>query len=388
MALKVKDVLQLQSLQGMKLVAGKKGLDRVVCSAGIADYEFAPDIEYHNDSPFDKESFVISSLLFAHNDEGRILEAVKMLYEMGTAAFAYKDIIYGQLPQEVVRFANEKGYPIFAFGQNVYFENIIYEIMDAVQQEDTLILAEQNILKMIERQLPKEEVNQISKSISLFFKEYAMAVYVRPPQDGEKLDVRRILRSFYLNKSLKNKCMLCRYRKGLFLILTSDFAEPEKFEVILREAMESLAIDEGSVWLCRSNVYRPYEELDRCLREGWHTYAASIIDGRAYDSYKQIGVLRYLVPLAGSYSMGQFADELLSPLLDKEEFLHTCLTFVRNKGDLAATAQDCACHPNTIRYRLSKVRELTGLVDKTEAEFYAELSSAVRIYLLREQAGL
>lgn len=33
MALKVKDVLQLQSLQGMKLVAGKKGLDRVVCSA-------------------------------------------------------------------------------------------------------------------------------------------------------------------------------------------------------------------------------------------------------------------------------------------------------------------------------------------------------------------
>ena len=120
MALKVKDVLQLQSLQGMKLVAGKKGLDRVVCSAGIADYEFAPDIEYHNDSPFDKESFVISSLLFAHNDEGRILEAVKMLYEMGTSAFAYKDIIYGQLPQEVVRFANEKGYPIFAFGPVSY----------------------------------------------------------------------------------------------------------------------------------------------------------------------------------------------------------------------------------------------------------------------------
>ena len=337
---------------------------------------------------FDKESFVISSLLFAHNDEGRILEAVKMLYEMGTAAFAYKDIIYGQLPQEVVRFANEKDTPSFAFGQNVYFENIIYEIMDAVQQGGYFDPggAEHSEDDRAPAAEGRGESDQ-QKHLSVF-KEYAMAVYVRPPQDGEKLDVRRILRSFYLNKSLKNKCMLCRYRKGLFLILTSDFAEPEKFEVILREAMESLAIDEGSVWLCRSNVYRPYEELDRCLREGWHTYAASIIDGRAYDSYRQIGVLRYLVPLAGSYSMGQFADELLSPLLDKEEFLHTCLTFVRNKGDLAATAQDCACHPNTIRYRLSKVRELTGLVDKTEAEFYAELSSAVRIYLLREQAGL
>ena len=84
---------------------------------------------------------------------------------MGTSAFAYKDIIYGQLPQEVVKFSNDKNFPIFAFGQNVYFENIIYEIMDAVQQEDTLILAEQNILKMIEYQLPKEEVTSISKSI-------------------------------------------------------------------------------------------------------------------------------------------------------------------------------------------------------------------------------
>lgn len=388
MALKVKDVLQLQSLQGMKLVAGKKGLDRVVCSAGIADYEFAMDIEYHNDNPFDKDSFVISSLLFAKNDAERIMEAVKILYEMGTSAFAYKNIIYGELPEEVIRFANEKGYPVFTFGQNVYFENIIYEIMDAVQQEDMMLLAEQNIMKMIEHQLPKEEVNQISKSISLFFKEYAMAVYVSPPLKGEKLDVRRILRSFYLNKSLKNKCMLCRYRKGLFMILTSDLSEDEKFEVILKEVMDSLSIEEEKVWVCRSNVHRPYDELDRCLREGWHTYAASVIDGKLYAGYDQIGVFRYLVPLAASQAMGQFAEELLAPLLDKEEFMHTCLNFVHNKGDLAATAQDCACHPNTIRYRLSKVRELTGLTEKTEAEFYAELSAALRIHLLREQAGL
>ena len=236
MALKVKDILQLQSLQGMKLVSGERGLERAVCSAGIADYEFASEIEYDNDMPFDKDSFIISSLLFAKNDEKKIMEAVRKLYEMGTSAFAYKDIIYGQLPQEVVKFSNDKNFPIFAFGQNVYFENIIYEIMDAVQQEDTLILAEQNILKMIEYQLPKEEVTSISKSISLFFKEYAMAVYVSPPPDGEKLDVRRILRSFYLNKGLKSKCILCRYRKGLFMILTSAFSQPEKFEVILNEA--------------------------------------------------------------------------------------------------------------------------------------------------------
>ena len=50
MALKVKELLQLQSLQGFKLVSGDKGLDKAVCSAGIADYEFAPDVNYHNDN--------------------------------------------------------------------------------------------------------------------------------------------------------------------------------------------------------------------------------------------------------------------------------------------------------------------------------------------------
>ncbi len=104
MALKVKELLQLQSLQGFKLVSGDKGLDKAVCSAGIADYEFAPDVNYHNDNAFDKDSFVISSLLFAQNDSSRILDAVRNLYELGISAFAYKSVIYNELPAESPRF--------------------------------------------------------------------------------------------------------------------------------------------------------------------------------------------------------------------------------------------------------------------------------------------
>lgn len=388
MALQVKDVLQLSSLSGVKLISGAKGLEREVSSAGIADYEFVPDIEYHNDIPFEKESFVISSLLFAQNEPQRIMEAVKMLYRMGTSAFAYKTIIYEQLPKEVLDFSNEKNFPIFSIGQDVYFENIIYEIMDAVQREDNLILTEQNLLKMIENQATKEEVNRIGKSISLFFKEYTMVVYVSSRTAEQNFDVPRILHSFYLNKRLKNKCMLCRYRNGLFLILTSNFAAADKFEILLREVMESLSVEAERVWICRSRVHRPYDELDRCLRESWHTYVASSIDHTAYGCYEKIGSFRYLAPLADDDAPGCFANDLLSGILDKEEFFNTCLLYVQDKGDVSATARDCACHPNTIRYRLAKIKEMTGLEQETDAEFYAEISAAVRIYLLRSQAGL
>ena len=126
MALKVKDLLHLQSLQGLKLLSGERGLDRAVCSVGILDYEFARGVDYYNEAPFERDSFVISSLLFAQADSSRILAAVRTLYDMGIAAFAFKSVIFDTLPQEVLDFSNEKAFPIFVFGLERYFENIVY----------------------------------------------------------------------------------------------------------------------------------------------------------------------------------------------------------------------------------------------------------------------
>lgn len=388
MALKVKDLLELQSLQGLELVSGEKGMERLVYSAGIADYEFAPEVNYHNDNAFEKESFVISSLLFAQNDSKRILDAVQNLYNMGISAFAYKKVIYDELPEEVIAFSNKMNLPIFSFGPERYFENIIYEIMEAVQREDTQLLAEENIKKMIENELAKDEVTRISKSISLLFKKNAMAAYIKSFAKGSKLDMPRIFRNFYLNKSLKNKAMLCRYNKGLFIILTSDYEEEEKFELILGEAMESLSIDREKVYVARGNIYRPYEELDRCLREAYQTFAASATDNKDYGQFNEIGSFKYLIPLKDSYALNEFSEGILQPILDKEEYLNTVITLVINNGDITSTALECNCHQNTIRYRLSKVRELIGASGKTEFEFYNELSTAVRIYLLKKQAAL
>lgn len=387
MALKVKELLQLQSLQNFKLVSGEKGLERIVCSAGIADYEFAPEVEYKNDAAFDKESFVISSLLFAQNDPDRIFDAVKKLYDLGTSAFAFKNIIFKELPEKVIEFSNEKGYPIFSFGEQLYFENIIYEIMEAVQREDTEILTEQNIKKMIEHQLRREEVSAISKGVSLLFKQNAMAVYISPKKGEPDLDISRLFRSFYLNKSLKNKSILCHYDRGIFIILTGVHEDRHSFDIILQEAMDNLSINPEGVYLSKSNVYHPYEELDRCLRESYHTYVASMVNDKEYSNYDAIGSFKYLIPLKDDLSMGQYADSLLLPLLDREEFFNTVSTLAANNGDIAMTASDCNCHQNTIRYRLAKVKELIGANEKTEFEFYNELSTAVRIHLLKKQAG-
>ncbi|MCI8609896.1 MAG: PucR family transcriptional regulator [Firmicutes bacterium] len=389
MALKLKDLLQLNSMRGMKILAGEGGLDRIVCSAGIADYEFARGVVYDNEQPFEPSSFIISSLLFAQNDETQILDAIKTLWEMGTSGFAFKNVIFDAAPQEVIDFCNEKDYPLFVFGKEPYFEDIIFGITEAVQQDDTLILTEEKLTKMIENKLSKYEVEEISKSVSFMFKRFAMAAYLAPPAGGETgLDLARVFRNYYLNRNIRNKIMLCRYGKGIFIIMTGALEKEESFELILTETLENLAIDRNLVLVCRSGMHNPFERLDRCIRESYHTYVASIsVEGRAYGAYQNIGIFRYLIPLKNHYALEQFSESVMRPFLNREELLQTVISFVVCNGDIGATATACNCHANTVRYRLSKVRELLGQEGATEQAFYEELSVAVRIYLLNRTIG-
>ena len=153
MALTIKDILQLQSLQGFQLISGHKGLSRYVTSAGILDYETCPDIDYPREAAFEKDSVVLSSLLFANGRPELILPAVEQLYSSGVSGFAYKTVIYSSLPEEVTRFSEEHDFPIFCFGKVTYFENIIFEVMNAVLSDDTNLLTEITIKKMIENDL-------------------------------------------------------------------------------------------------------------------------------------------------------------------------------------------------------------------------------------------
>lgn len=105
------------------------------------------------------------------------------------------------------------------------------------------------------------------KGLSLLFKEYSRGIYVSPKKD-HPLELERLFHSYYLNKSLRQKAMLCRYEKGLFLLLTSSRNSKDAFALIEKEVLEGLGLSEENSVISRSR-------LDRCLRESWQTYVAA-----------------------------------------------------------------------------------------------------------------
>ena len=232
MALTVKDILALPALKAFSLIAGEKGLERDIITAGIVDYEFVEGIDYNLDNAFEKDSLVISSLLFAKDNPDLILPAVKQLIDAGVSAFAYKSIIYDRLPDEVISYAEKNNFPIFSYKEGTWFENIIFEVMAAVESDDTRHLSQLNIEKLIRNTATQGEIESIRRGISLLLNRSVSAAYIKNPS----LDAARAFRSFYMSKNLREKMIVAKYDGGLFVLITTGIETPAAHRVILDEA--------------------------------------------------------------------------------------------------------------------------------------------------------
>lgn len=412
MALNVRDILELPSGQKMNLLAGSGGLGRPVTSVEIADYEFAPDVglapgeEPDPEVELEPASFIITSFLFAKDDPSLILTAVEALIRMGMAGLAYKKVIYDELPPEVLQLAEDNDFPLLSFDRNVWFENIIFDIMYAVQFDDKVYLSEEKIRAMLEGTMNRSELDIILKGISLKLRPCVAAAYVGSAggngtagadgsagidgSAGADFDAGRALRSFYLSKGLRDKALMVRYGDGLFVITTSPLDDLASHRLILRQAMEAAGIA-GAVCPALSEVH-PAAQLDEAFRESWRCHAAMRAEqgirqkgGRSdsaapsFDHYSESGIYRVLLAASGLPETPAFAESILGPLQENPDLAETAFAYVAAGGEIGRAAELLCCHANTVRYRLGRIRELTGLGGCTDAELFLQLRLAAAI---------
>jgi PucR family transcriptional regulator, purine catabolism regulatory protein len=89
---------------------------------------------------------------------------------------------------------------------------------------------------------------------------------------------------------------------------------------------------------------------------------------RGFLAFEETGSYRLLLPVLTDdpSELQRFHEETIEPLVRYDEQYDTALvktveTFLDEDGSVARTAQELYTHRHTIRYRLERVRELTGL---------------------------
>ena len=116
MAFTVKDLFEIPITKNFRLVAGEDGLDRPVRGIEILDFEFTRGVKTERHDLFNKNTLILTSLVFAKDDPLAILDAVKTLFSINVSCLAYKPVIFSDLPREVIEYADSAGFPILEFG--------------------------------------------------------------------------------------------------------------------------------------------------------------------------------------------------------------------------------------------------------------------------------
>jgi DNA-binding PucR family transcriptional regulator len=153
---------------------------------------------------------------------------------------------------------------------------------------------------------------------------------------------------------------------------------PRADEVLSRRAAQAVlrAVDDGmqgfAVVVGRSRM--AVDPMDMHRAAGEALLAANVAAPTSDDpesrvlSFEDTGAYRLLLPAMSDdpAELERFYLDTIAPLVAYDEqygteLVHTLEAFLANDGSMAATYKELFTHRHTIRYRLERVRELTGL---------------------------
>jgi sugar diacid utilization regulator len=135
------------------------------------------------------------------------------------------------------------------------------------------------------------------------------------------------------------------------------------------------------------SAHREAKQVVECIRR------FSPPGGPPLFSAEELGVGSLLLSSSDGDAVGTFAEETVGELVrehSKADLLATLVSFFDNMGSIRGSAAALDVHENTIRYRLSRIEELTGLavMHDPDAQLRARLSLLVLLLQGRLPGGM
>ncbi len=382
MPITVKEIMQLKEFQNFTLIAGREGEGKEIMNIGILDYEYAnedPDLERL--WAFGKNAFVISSLLFAKDHPERILSAIKGLCRDGVAALAIKTIYYETLPQDAMDYANEHRLPVYTFGRDdAYFQDIAVIIRTKMEERDDTELLEQKIGLLVNDNLSVANVRSLSQEIlpEGGYRQY-LSVYCNAKSLSESIYYVRAFNE--LRDRLGKRDAAFRFRNGYLIVM--DMEERQIKGDLAGTVMRNLSLKQEDYFVGIGTIHDSMDEVSISMQEALYASQYAKLLGESSVCFQQMGIYQILLPYCRSPWMEQYCRNILEPILDFDrqydgELFQTALLYVKLNGDVEQVAAQLHLHKNTIRYRMSRVRELIGA--DGDARFDEQISIAFRTY--------
>jgi len=381
----VRDIMSIEKLKSLQLVAGEGGLERTISKVGILDYEFSrTNNPFYTDTHWLPGEFVLTTFTYARDNLSIWQQAVKRLDKEKCSGIAIKNVFSMDLPQNIVYYANMHHFPVFLFTDNtLFFEDVIITVdrfrvfreeQDIMEQKLTALMLCQSDAAAI-----RSRALELNYALS---NQYALAYFLLKTDNSIKLR----LDIDYAARRLNHGDAIVKYGNGFFLIHSMGNGKKRETGNGILDVVSSMNVRKNYLVGVSDRQYS-LSTFRKGLLQSYYAVIYSKISCREISEYQQIGMYKLLLPYNESELSEEYYDTFIAPLIaydeaNGSELLQTALVFEEKSGNVREISQLLSTHENTVRYRLKKISELMGK-DAIDHDFGEQLSLAVKLYRIQ-----
>lgn len=385
--IQVRELLKMPLFQNFKLIAGENGLEQQLSNVVILEYESVNNSYY----VFNQGDFILTSLFFAVNDPDAIVTALRHVIDRNIAGIAIKTVFFTDIPMEIKKYAYEKRVPIFTFN-DVYMEDLILCVNNFLKLKQQFLVNESHINKLVNTISSPDIIQNIVKQINPLFFPNVTVAYITPKDEASNIEFTSYFYElFYKNytSAISTHYSFIKYKSGMLILHTTPTSTQVDASVF-NQLLESIKLSSDLFTIGISDQKNSYGEFHIAIKMSIWANQVGQMNKSDITYYMDIGIYKWIAPLFNECTIESDYKRLIDKINEydknfKSNLWDTLIVFIQNNGEYSKTAKDLYQHPNTIRYRIKKIQEITELDGD---DFYAQLYICVKLYLLLTKSSI
>jgi len=359
----IKELFRLQNIHRLRLIAGQDGLERTVTEAVLFEYDPSrvqlPD--------FYRGDLVVTTLAYARGDAKLVAHSLQALMNQGIAGLMVKTAYFSELPQAVITLANRLGTPVFLF-DDTYIEEVILQVTDLIRGKRHFAGFEQDVDALMRGDLTEEQTKERARRIDPLGQSSYRIYAVSPKERMITLDD-KLYALMETDADAAHRCTFIEWRRMMLaLCREEDGLSAQEALTRFGDLLTRAGVDRQSVVIGQSDLREARAQMGASLCEAVYAARAAKLCGKAELAARELGLYAYLFPMSENPFVCDRCRRVLSAIREYDAQNHTnleqtALVYVKENMEIAAAAKVLFQHPNTVRYRLSKIQRIIGMED-------------------------
>jgi|GEM_PF-4373321 len=221
--------------------------------------------------------------------------------------------------------------------------------------------------------LPEQTIHNRARALGVDLSRPAVAIVVGAPQLADRPDHLRRIRSFIEGRPFGSRDLvgqtgtsitILHFPEGTSPALAAkklhDWAKRTQHTLGSDLGLERLQMGAGTVQQGIKGIRLSHMQAMRAME------VAHLVHNSSVCLYTELGALRLLSAITDPAELQDYLETTIGPVVKhdrerKTELIASLRVFVDTDGNLAEASKKLFVHPNTLKYRIRKIQELTGL---------------------------